>query len=193
MTYRARCATSRSPSSCRTRSTPRAACGWTASPTPAQAARLARRDRLPSAARRLPAGSWPPPDELSDLRARCAASSQRRSTTPVAMPRQLAAINAASARAPRPRCRALRRRERSRSHRSSTARRCAEVVLAAFARDAIDAPHRPAARRAARLRAPGCVLLFVARPPAPRVVLERVRQPCAPGAPLPARAERLRP
>ena len=81
------------------------------------------------------------------------------------------------------------RRAASRGDRLHGATR-ADIVLAAIAARRDRPAHRPAARRAARVRRARLRAAVRQGPPAPRVVLERLRQPRPPGAPLPPHARR---
>ena len=167
---------------------------WTASPTP-PGGRVARRDRRPPAARRLP-GRAPRrrADELRGAQERRAHGAPRRSRGRARGCGGARRDQRASARAPwSPAVAADGRRERSRSAPTTTARRSPQVVLAAFARDAIELLTGAAARRAARLRRAGLRAHVPARSPAPRVVLERVRQRARQARHYRARAEAAEP
>ena len=154
MATRDRCATSRSPSSCTTRSTSRAESGTTVCQT--RGWRRSATGFPPRAPGRGPAGtsssrcgtrSGPPCRPPSSGRRRTSPRSTR-STAPARARRARRRWSGARAATSSP-------------ARSTTARAALAIVVAAFARDAIDLLTGPTAGDLRACGAPGCILLFV--------------------------------
>ena len=117
---------------------------------------------------------------------RCAPRSTRPSTDHHRTAAVLDAINGASACAPCPRAsRGAPAPTRWRPP-TTTAQSRADIVVGAIAADAIDLLTGPRRARSAGLRSPGLRAHVPQGPPAPRVVLERLRQPRPPGPALSA-------
>jgi predicted RNA-binding Zn ribbon-like protein len=119
----------------------------------------AARPWLEAIAGRLPAGAgaWPSARELKDLRAAVRAALHAALEHAEPDPAALAALNAAAARAPRsPRVEPG--LVAATDHHGASR---ADIVLAAFAADAIDLLTGPRREELRACRAPGCILLFL--------------------------------
>ena len=135
----------------------------------------------------LPPGAWPPVAEIVALRENVRVALHAAIQTGPQDPATLEAINATSARAasaPIARWRPHAPPELGTTYLSATR---ADVLLGAFAADAIDLLTGPRRRRPTRLRGAGLRPALPQEPPPTGLVLQRLRQPRAPSPPLPTR------